>query len=1690
MWGPCRREWQAAETIQYGESHLESSSLQGRVMEDPTISESRLGFIPSFISLLIYSSPIIICTAILLRILFTVDNSKVHDKIEDEGTGISQKKSECVESDSVVGRERRSLRPARSRRRIFPEHREENGRWSTKEMVVTTSSNDDLSSNVGDAEKVKIHDMPNPFREMVFATTSNDALLSNVGDTEKVKIHDTSNAIPYSKCSRSVLETQGAERGDEKSESSVEEDEDAPAERNNAAQWTEDDQKNLMDLGTSEIERNRRLESLMAKRKARKFLRMHAEKNLIDYERNNPSDQIAPILIFKNNPFHRGDNSVLPEGLQTPGSAPSILLPMRNPFDLPYEPYEEKPNLMGDSFQQEFMAAQHKDFHFCRHESFSLGPSFKGDYGQERRQSKFCPFFISEQRPFDRSKMSRFQGPSSDMGDQEKISGEDAFREHHCCIGSSCIHFDHGDQSSEQIVNLANVNHKSSRKTDREIPGAENDDTSDGDSGISDRMELYMRPDDNDDSDGSSSSSSSEENGKLFTATKPFVSGNFEPKLGNFPGMFSSSAPSSLSGRLSKTLSVEVGNNGPTNESLLDSSPSAIDKRRAEDPFFFTDNGTTHTPSFSIASDLQVEVSEIGSPPTVDGANSPTERESFMPEEDMDRGVTCYPGSEESFGASSHLGGVEENESRSGAVHEISEQDIIEVGFVAVIKKFDGPLPPAQVTDEHIEQVSSDLTLSSSPQAKLTHFDHNTLTKGQVVEHGTGKPKSSDSSDASTPEASEVCILFQRIDGSWILFFSDTFEPVDEAVINENINRSVVDADYDEGSSKLLTEMETKNPANQDGAHIPPEEPCETTSKSYEIEDKNGKPIENENISEPLEPVQRNYPKPVDDFGKESDDQGLGNESMSRDSGKLDNLEYLENETDKRVNIETRHSVSDNIINDHVASAARRELVAEEVPVGLSSPSSSKSEHKEKVVGDQISSYISQEAHLNVPTADLFGTVEKGSQEKNSDESLSEIDPVLSTVQSVSAFEEVPVGLNSLSSSNFKVGEKVSGDQSSSGLSQEAHETVSIADLSGTGEKISGIQNQNLTQQGHNSGKLDNLEYLENETDKRVNIETRHSVSDNSINDPVASAAQQELVAEEVPVGLSSPSSSKSKHEEKVAGDQIPSCISQEAHLNVPTADSFGTVEKGSEEKNSDESLSEIDPVFSTVQRDSAVEEVPVGLNSSSSSKFEVGEKVSGDQSLSGFSQEAHENVSIADLSGKGEKISGIQNQNPTQHGHNSGKLDNLEYLENETDKRVNIETRHSVSDDSINEPIASAAQRELVAEEVPVGLSSPSSSKSEHKEKVAGDQIPSCISQEAHLNVPTADLFGTVEKGSEEKNSDESLSEIDPIFSTVQRDSPIEEVPVGLNSLSSSNFEVGEKVSGDQSSSGFSQEAHENVSTADLSGKGEKISGIQNLNLTQHGHNSPEEGHISLSGIPILPSETSGFTAVDHSFNGGDKEKPEEASSLQEKYSSKADTIHSLNALVDMKYHGMTMEDGESKTREDAASESTIHAEVTSLSQGVLAEEAQVSRNDNETQAVTGEVKEADLGQVTIENGADAELSQTAKATDSQSVEDIEGDSVKLAENEGWNSSAQVEGNDDSGANNNETEDFRKQDDLNHILYPNKDSFKTSYVGHSEGDMQFMIARPGTDVQTIWFYILANPGKRELQKALPFKIE
>lgn len=143
-----------------------------------------------------------------------------------------------------------------------------------------------------------------------------------------------------------------------------------------------------MDMNIAEAER---LESLIARRRSKRVVSQHLKKSLM----NNVSTkgaQMPPIAIPKISSRSSPTRSIHPFS-PGPGSAPSMLGPTRNPFDLPYDPLEEKPDLSEDGFQQEFALGHNRDFMFCRHESFSLGPSLPMDFFEERDDASLIDDF-------------------------------------------------------------------------------------------------------------------------------------------------------------------------------------------------------------------------------------------------------------------------------------------------------------------------------------------------------------------------------------------------------------------------------------------------------------------------------------------------------------------------------------------------------------------------------------------------------------------------------------------------------------------------------------------------------------------------------------------------------------------------------------------------------------------------------------------------------------------------------------------------------------------------------------------------------------------------------------------------------------------------------------------------------------------------------------------------------------------------------------------------------------------------------------------------------------------------------------------------------------------------------------------------------------------------------------------------
>ncbi|CAL9774537.1 unnamed protein product [Musa acuminata subsp. burmannicoides] len=218
--------------------------------------------------------------------------------------------------------------------------------------------------------------------------------------------------------SKSDVDTEGSSSDHEPDDNSVdeegenraeEEDEEAQEEKDDgmeaAVKWTEDDQKNVMDLGSSELERNRRLESLIAKRRARKNLAFLMERNLIDLDASDSflsrddlsrfRVQVPPISAPRRNPFDIPyDSEETMDLLPIPGSAPSSLLSRRNPFDIFYDEQEQNSSLTGETWgHQDFVSAPHREVLYRRNETFSLG---RRELQQERPHSRLKSYFVAE----------------------------------------------------------------------------------------------------------------------------------------------------------------------------------------------------------------------------------------------------------------------------------------------------------------------------------------------------------------------------------------------------------------------------------------------------------------------------------------------------------------------------------------------------------------------------------------------------------------------------------------------------------------------------------------------------------------------------------------------------------------------------------------------------------------------------------------------------------------------------------------------------------------------------------------------------------------------------------------------------------------------------------------------------------------------------------------------------------------------------------------------------------------------------------------------------------------------------------------------------------------------------------------------------------------------------------------------
>ncbi|KAI4306640.1 hypothetical protein L6164_029901 [Bauhinia variegata] len=383
-------------------------------------------FLSYIYSFLVYLSPFLFCTAILVKVFWSSEQTQLkYVRREENKRRDHQKRNESqrfpkipkhVEKRADAVHEKRSKyskQHALSRRRNFRDKRLLDVASDTdeKSKALSIASNNNRISEIT-IERKEL-DSASGKEEGSSTSAGNLRLHSEPSMSDLVEAAELADKNGrFDSAGGSELDSENMEDGDD------EDDEEAQEDGNKAVEWTEDDQKNLMDLGISEIERNRRLESLIARRRARNQLKMQIENGVVDV-RNVDPNQLAPLFFSsQKDPI---DSPKGFDGLGMPGSAPSVFSPSRNPFDIPYDPSEEKPILRGDSFDQEFTVNQLKDMGYCRHESFILGPSFPVESRHGQGDTEAYSFFFHGRKASDKLGQQKFRRLPADKGNHDII---------------------------------------------------------------------------------------------------------------------------------------------------------------------------------------------------------------------------------------------------------------------------------------------------------------------------------------------------------------------------------------------------------------------------------------------------------------------------------------------------------------------------------------------------------------------------------------------------------------------------------------------------------------------------------------------------------------------------------------------------------------------------------------------------------------------------------------------------------------------------------------------------------------------------------------------------------------------------------------------------------------------------------------------------------------------------------------------------------------------------------------------------------------------------------------------------------------------------------------------------------------------------------------------------------------------
>ncbi|KAK1396648.1 hypothetical protein POM88_006511 [Heracleum sosnowskyi] len=509
----------------------------------------------------------------------------------------------------------------------------------------------------------------------------------------------------------------------------------------------EDEQKIVPDPAVSDVERNTRLETMIARRKARKFFSFQVRHKLMKAGNNDPVEHLASILVPRRNYLISNNFN----DQSSPSSAPPVLTPMPNPFDLPYETHEERPNLTDESLQKEFLA-ENKDLMFCRKTSCSWGALFALDaLGEDEMPANEISYNLRAPQ--------KLKNPVITLGSHlENKNVAEVIEKESCqekeAISNGCSAEDHAtqegqtaqqaisaqeDQAAQQAISIecSAEDHaaQESQAAQRAISNgcsAENHASQEGQAAQQgpDSIDIHHKEDKSDLPKkeivsenigvGSSSSSSSEESSPISRPYKDAILRS----LASFQ-------------RLPKDDDYQV--NGLTH----DSDQIILNNIKADDSFLYNARVmNVNARTISLASDMLVEVSEISSP-----RSNPS-----LDEE--------YSGNEEVKEISSHLiRGDTSHESNLREVPEINDQQDISGGVSRInhnAEALTSDVLPEKVSEEN--SINSSDSKTGLPDNSQTHsMDSNIEDFPESSEkNNTGNIINKNLGDSETPTKDDL----------------------------------------------------------------------------------------------------------------------------------------------------------------------------------------------------------------------------------------------------------------------------------------------------------------------------------------------------------------------------------------------------------------------------------------------------------------------------------------------------------------------------------------------------------------------------------------------------------------------------------------------------------------------------------------------------------------------------------------------------------------------------------------------------------------------------------------------------------------------------------------------------------------------------------------------------------------------